>query len=294
MRFDEAVASYAVSSDSVRGVIMRGYKPVIDLMKAIYGVASDSLFMADYSVSLPVTVFVPDIEQRLPSLDSCEQALGGLRDKMAQSMPDINFPKIVYGAVIPFNQSVVISDTIVVIGLNHYLGADYDGYSGFDRYRRKLKIPSRIVPDVAEALIGTAYPYIMSEHQTVLSRILYEGALIHAMMMSCPGLTLEDALGYSVDELRWAVTNESGVWHSLITGELLYSSDPMVAYKLVDPSPATSIINANAPGRIGRYIGYRIISSYIDVHPETKAESMLSPEFYGANTPLIESKYAPI
>lgn len=292
-RFDRAAVEYAHAGDSLRSAIEAGYESAIGVLRSIFGGGDDGGFMQDYADSRAVEVFAPDIEKRLPDLGDAQLRLGALRDGLGRVLPGMRFPSEVYGAVIPFNQSVVVADSIVIVGLNHYLGADYEGYAGFEGYRRNQKELRRMALDVAEALIGVSYPYIGSERSTVLSRLLYEGAVINAIVSADEDLTVADALGYTEDEYRWAQTHERDIWNAVISSDMLYSTDAGVAHRLVAPAPSTPLVNANAPGRIGRYTGYRIVRAYMEKNPDTDIEFTLTPGFYDSLSTLPGSEYAP-
>ncbi len=74
---------------------------------------------------------------------------------------------------------------------------------------------------------------------------------------------------------------------------LIYSTDMSIARRLSEPSPSSTLISPNLPGRVGRYIGYRIVDAYIANNPGTKLSDILSPDFYNSPSVLINSGYAP-
>lgn len=77
----------------------------------------------------------------------------------------------------------------------------------------------------------------------------------------------------------------------MITRKLLYSTNRLDANRLVNPSPATSILHHESPGRLGRFIGYKIVKSYVETHPDINLKWLLSPDFYNSLQSLIDSCY---
>lgn len=287
-RLDLAVEDYS------RGVpVSADHEAAVRVLGRAFGADSASDFLEAYAGSRAVKMFMPDIRSRLHGLDSVESELGSVRRGMGEWLPDVAFPARVYGVVIPYNQSVILADTVAFVGLNHYLGADYPGYEAFDLYRRVLKEPDRIVPDLTEAIVRSAYPYEDGLDATVLSRMIYEGAIVNAMIKSDPQLTLSRALGWSGEQLRWAEVNERRSWQQLIASDLLFSTNPADAARLVNPAPATAVINPSAPGQLGRYIGYRIVEKWLESHHGASPKTLLKPIFYNSRDTLIESAYAP-
>lgn len=292
-RFDRAVAAYPSLLSESRDSLRTLYAPVIDLMRAVNGGGSDDQLMMALASSAATKVFQPDVERLLPDLSAPSAALGAVKVAAERELPGLTFPSRVIGYVTPYSQSVVIADSVVLLGLNHFLGADYEGYGSFDEYVRRTKTPSQIPYQVAEALIRSQYPYDESDGQTVLSRLLYEGAVAAAVERIVPGATAAAALGYDADEMKWLADNEPRIWQRMASEDMLFSVDPSIAHRLTGPAPSTPLINPQAPGRAGRYIGYRIVGSYLKSHAETQLSALLSREFFQSPTALKESGYRP-
>lgn len=290
-RFDRAVVSYPEVNLGNCSSIHESYAPVIDLMQKLEGVGCADSLIFRMSTSRAYEVFQPDIEMRLPDLSEVEAGLSCLKENLLLLLPNVTFPSHIYGAVIPYEQSILVADSIVVLGLNHYLGADYEGYGQFDDYRRRLKESNRIVYDVAEALVRVNYPFAADSESTAYSRIVYEGMIVWGIKSLIDGADLASALGYTQEQVRWAEDNEKRVWRKMIQDNVLYSTDPAIALRLVEPSPATSIINPLAPGRIGRYIGYKIVENYFANNSACSLEDLLVGEFYKSQQMLVDAKY---
>lgn len=246
-----------------------------------------------YSCSPAVKVFGPDVERILPDLSMEERILSEIRESLSKSLPGLEFPAKIYGYITPYFQRVVFCDSVMLIGLNHYLGTDYEGYGAFDNYEKALKRRERMPFDVAEALVSTAFPFRTKSASTALNRILYEGAVAYIISKSVPGCTPADALGYTPDQMDWCMANESNIWHAMAEKGLIYSIDQLENDKLINPAPNTAIVHPDSPGRIGRFIGYRIADAYMKRHKSEQMEMLLSPGYYDSQYTLIESAYSP-
>ena len=288
-RFDRAAYRYATADSADRQAIRDTFAVALRIM--LGNDISDSSLTA-YSQSRGVRVFTPDIESRFLSLDSIEAVTGCIYSRMGDEFPDITPPEI-YSAAITYNQSIILADTVILLGLNHYLGCDYEGYNYLDSYRRATKTATRQPYDIAESIIATAYPFRPSNDATVLSRLLYEGALVKAVMLLVPDSDTATALGYDKSQLTWLAENEAPAWNALIERKMLYSTDMDVASRLTAAAPHTTLLHPQSPGRAGRYIGLRIIESYMKRHPEATLRQMLYSTFYNSASPLIRSGYNP-
>ena len=112
----------------------------------------------EYKNSRAVAVFEPDVQKYLPSLDSIEIILYQVGEKCAMKGIHLAGTKYV-GVINPFFQPIITVDSIVYIGLNHYLGENYEGYQSFPEYVRHQKDISRMPYDVISSSLSFRYPF---------------------------------------------------------------------------------------------------------------------------------------
>lgn len=290
-RLDSILADYASLNEEQRVTVVDSLRYVIDAWFNIQGKReiNDNALM-EYSNSDAVKVFYKDVCAKISNISELSNIVLKLEDNIYKQFRDSCFFKI-YSVVSPYNQSIFIVDSIMFIGLNHYLGSDYPGYGYFEPYQRIVKTPQHMPYDIAEAYLIDRYPYIKRADASVLNTLLYNGAIVYTLMQIVPNADLAEALGYSEEQLLWADGNENDAWNALILRNLLYSTSQYDANRLVVPSPATSILHKDSPGRLGRYIGYKIVKSYVENHSNKNLEWLLSPDFYNSIQSLIDSKY---
>ena len=263
--------------------------PELTAFMKVLGRGADAESLAEWSRSPAVKVFTPDVDSVFPSLGKIESALGDIL--ASASVEGLELPRRRYAAVVWGRpESIMFCDTVMLIALNHYLGDDYPGYSHLDGYRRRVKTPRMLPYDIAEALVATAMPYRHRDGSTVLSRLLYEGALAEAKYRLAGG-DWPAALGYSEDEYAALSEHETELWELLVGKGLLFSTLPSDAERLVGPAPSTANLTDNSPGRAGRFIGHKIVRAYIAAHPDATLREMLSPEFYDSDATLREAGY---
>ena len=262
----------------------------ISVLTQYLGLPDSRAGLQELAGSKAVEKFTPDVERAFPSLASLEKQLAYILSKGADE--GFAFPRRRYGAVVWGKyKSMVLTDSCMLIALNHYLGADYEGYAGWPDYVRGQKDAHNLPYDIAEALVANQMPFVWSEQSTVLSRLLYEGALVLAKLRLTPDGNLAGALGYTDSQLEWLKTHSNTIWNSLVVNDLLYSTREEVAERLVAPSPSASIVGPDVPGRVGRYVGYCIVVAYLQQNSTAKLPQLLRPEFYDNPSILIESAY---
>lgn len=253
-----------------------------------YGSLNDSSYAA-YMANPSVRVHESAVDSLWGDTGRLESQLGAVKARYAKLFPDKSFPSV-YAVISPFRQSVFTVDTFLYVGLNHYLGEDYPPYGYFPDYMRARKIPARVVPDIVEALLHRDFPYVpAADYPTVLSRLLYEGALVESVMQLA-GISEQTALGYDDRQMEWLNKNEHKLWEAIVGRKYLFSSDRQLASSLTSPAPFTSAIGQEVPGGAGRFIGHRIVASLLDNRAVALSE-LLSPSFYESPDALAESKY---
>jgi hypothetical protein len=295
VRLDKIVADFPNMSDEQRRELAEIYHTHLATYVYIMGMPMPTLEYAIDSLSRTPAykVFYPDVEERLPSLDSLETVLGGVRDRMTAMFPDTGTFGY-YGVISPFQQHIMISDTIVMIALNHYLGSDYPGYESMDAYRRVVKTPQHLPYDLAEAIISMRRPYVPEKDATVLSKMLYQGALTNSVLnVIGDDASLAEMLGWTDEQLALVEKNEGEIWKHLVRSGLLQSVDALDADRLLSPAPATNIVSSDLPGRLGRYIGYKIVRAYLENNESISESAVMDRTFYNNPQSIIRANYNP-
>lgn len=239
------------------------------------------------------TMFEPEIEKAFSSTEQIEKRLGGLNANMSKQLPSLPSYSY-YGILSPYRQQVILVDSVVFVALNHYLGGEHEAYSSMPDYTRRTKAEEYIPVDIAEAIVAVEYPFTASDNEpAAVNYFIYEGALLKAVS----SLTGEDniafLLGWTPDQLATVQASEAEIWRKMAADNMIYSTDMHLARRLCSPAPSSSPISVELPGRIGRYIGYRIVCSYLANNPATTISDILSPAFYNSPTTLINSSYTP-
>ncbi len=97
---------------------------------------------------------------------------------------------------------------------------------------------------------------------------------------------------YLPEELEWAETNEEQIWRYFVERELLYSSDTDLQTRFLYPAPFSKFfleLDAEAPPRVGQYIGWQIVRQYMEKN-NVSVEEMIKED---AESIFKQSKYKP-
>lgn len=233
--------------------------------------------------------FSKDVEAKFQDLDTLSSQLGYLSSHMDWGV----FPENVYTLISPYRQSIMtVNSTALFIALNHYMGSEYAPYESFPAYERRNKTPERIPYDVTEAIIRAKYPF-EPESASLLNVLAYEGAVKILTMQSIKEPSLATALGWTDEQIKWAYDNEHAAWTTMAEREMIYSESGVLKTQMTGPAPSTSALHPDSPGRLGIFLGLRLIDSYLQNNPNTKASDFLNKRVYNSQTLLRDSGYRP-
>ena len=225
-----------------------------------------------------------------PDLKELETGLGRAFYNYRREFPERVIPSV-YTLISGFNQSMIITDTILAIALDKYLGKDEDMYFRMDlaNYQRRLMDPKYLLSDCLKAWIYTEFPFNDSI-DNVLANILYEGKIMYAVHQLLPATPDSLIFGFTPDHIRWCRNNTAQMWTFLVEKRMLYSTDFLTINKLVGPAPFCSLFTRESPGRSAVWLGYQIIASYMKRN-NVSLEALLKDNDYGQI--LAKAKFRP-
>lgn len=166
---------------------------------------------------------------------------------------------------VDYRNKVIVTDTIVLIALDTYLGSNHEFYSGISKYQSQNFNKNQITPDLASEY-AKKYSY-QPQRRTLIDEMIYFGKLLYFKDMVLPFKLDAEKIGYTTEKLEWAKANEAEIWRYFIERELLFKTDPSLLNRFINPAPFTKFyleLDSESPGRIGQYIGWQIVRSYMN------------------------------
>ncbi|WP_111669356.1 gliding motility lipoprotein GldB [Algoriphagus litoralis] len=174
--------------------------------------------------------------------------------------PDFQVPKV-YTFVSGFNSDLIVSDEMIVIGLDYFLPADHTFQPDIARYMAVRYEKEYLVPMIVLA-ISSKYNITNPADNTLLSEMIYYGKAYHFVKAIMPCTSDQYIIGYTPDEIAECFDNEEYIWAHFVENELLYETNPFEIRKYIGEAPFTDAISTKAPGRLGRWLGWNIVDDY--------------------------------
>jgi hypothetical protein len=203
--------------------------------------------------------------------------------------PDAKIPKI-YTFTAGFNQSVVLTDSVIGIGLDKYLGAGYPLYTkmGFYRYLQRNMYPARAPVDAIRFFAGSMFPATTAN---LLQRIIWEGKILYFTHQLLPNEPDSCIFGFSQQQISECLKNEAYMWDVLVADGLLFSQDFRTIRDMVEEAPFSRRFSQEAPGRAAVWLGFRIVEKYMHSNRSVSLSQLMRNN--NAQEILDNSKYSP-
>lgn len=213
---------------------------------------TDSVFSSVNQKTLQVFDNVTPIEQNLSASFSILHSF----------FPEIKLPEV-YFFVSGFNRSILVGENSIGVGVDLFLGSDYRRYQNFTyQYLIKNMTTQQITPVVMSAVLYNHFTF-GGNNERLLENMLYRGKIAFMLSKLMPKELPNTIIGYEKREWEWCRKYERQVWETIMDKNDLFSTDVTLIHKYMDEAPFTTPVSQEAPGRLGIWVGWQIIESYM-------------------------------
>lgn len=251
---------------------------------------SDSVWIAKLNDTLQKELY-SEVNEEFPDFATETADLELLFKHALYYFPNYKVPKVITViSDVDYSNRVILADSLLLIGLDNYLGKDHRFYGGIEQYIAAGLDKDYLISDVASAFYKTRVRF--PSDRTFLAQMIYYGKELYLKDMLMPLATDAQKIVYTTEELEWAQANEEQIWRYFIEQEILYSTDNMLAPRFLDPAPFSKFrleLDNESPGRLGRYMGWQVVRAFMN-NNEVKLNQLLE---LSAEEILKNSNYKP-
>lgn len=204
--------------------------------------------------------------------------------------PEMEIPTL-YVFISGFVTPIFMEDDLIGIGADMYLGSDYEYYNRVVYEYQKQTMRKECIPvDVVSAYLFRTLPYTSTKSR-LLDQMIYRGKVMYLTAQLFDDLPEYEVMGWTKDQWKWCERNEEAIWHLVMDKRDLFKTESLVLTSYLNDGPFTSEVSQDSPGRLGIWLGWRIVESYM-AHNEdvTLQELIAEPD---AQKILEESYYKP-
>jgi hypothetical protein len=177
----------------------------------------------------------------------------------------------------------IITPTALCSGLQLHLGDHsmvYKSEAGLQLYPEYIsrRFTVEYIPvNCIKNIIDDIYPS-RNNIRTLIDIMIEHGKRMYLLDILMPETEEALKLGYTKNQLKGVKENEGFIWNFFTENNLLYETDIAKIRSYVSDGPYTTEFGEQSPGFVSLFIGRQIIQAYMNKHPETKIDILLSME----------------
>ena len=297
VRFDNA--QLAVRPDSVKQDIEQLYAnyelfmPIF--VEGILGIPTeDTAYLCEmYAQFLTDTVMGfaqtnAKAQTLFANVDSLQETLNMGFSRLHFLYPEWEIPTL-YLFVSGFNSSVMYYEDIMGVGVDMYLGSEYPYYNQvvYD-YQKQTMRKACVAGDVLSMYLAYHISY-NSKYNRLLEQMIFRGKQLFLLSQLLPNEPVWEVIGYSKEQWDWCEQYEQAIWNRIMQKRDLFKTESNVLSSYMNDGPFTAEVTQDSPGRLGVWVGWRIVDSYMrnnkdvtlcELMNENDAQKILEQSYY--------------
>ena len=221
-------------------------------------------------------------------ISDLQSSLNTAFSRLKHLYPEWEVPAI-YLFVSGFNSSVMYYDDIMGVGIDMYLGSDYPYYNNvvYD-YQRPTMRKECVAVDVMKMYLAYHIAY-NSRTNRLLDQMIFRGKQLFLLAQLLPNTPAWEIMGYTPEQWQWCEHYEQAIWNRMMQKRDLFKTESTVLSSYLNEGPFTAEITQDSPGRLGQWVGWQIVSSYmrnnkdmtlVELLQESNAQKILEESFY--------------
>lgn len=172
-------------------------------------------------------------------------------------------------------RDLFVSDSLIVVGVDYFLGpeATYRPIGVPDyiarRYQKEFIVPMTMLL-LTQKQNATDY-----SDKSLLADMVFYGKSYYLAKRTVPCQPDSLLIGYKASEMEDIHENEHIIWANFLENDMLYETSHFMKNKFIGERPNTYEIGAKCPGRIGIWVGWRIVEQYMRENPDVTVQELM-------------------
>ena len=297
VRFDSALL--AVRPDSVYNDICHLYTDYPDFMptyvEGILGLPLEDTaylsqlyadFLTDTAMGFAQTNALA--QDLFADITDLQNSLNTGFSRLHYLFPEWEIP-MVYLFVSGFNSSVMYYDNNMGVGIDMYLGSDYPYYNQVVyNYQKPTMRKECVAVDVMSLYVSYHLAY-NSKYNRLLDQMIFRGKQLFLLSQLLPDKPEREIIGYSKEQWEWCEQYERAIWNRIMAKRDLFKTESTILASYINEGPFTAEVSQESPGRLGQWVGWQIVDSYMrnnegvsiqELLGEGDAQKILEQSFY--------------
>jgi hypothetical protein len=204
--------------------------------------------------------------------------------------PDVVVPELEI-VLAGLQKDLFVSDSVINIAADYFLGPEAayvpNGVPDYIlmRYQKDYIVPMTML------LLTQKQNETDKGDQSLLADMIFYGKSYYMTKKTLPCTPDSLIIGYTAKEMEDISENEHIIWANFLENDLLYETSYFMKNKFIGERPKTFEISQQCPGRIGVWVGWQIVKSYMVNNPDIRLQELM--EDTDAQQIFSLSKYKP-
>lgn len=188
--------------------------------------------------------------------------------------PEVNVPQVQI-MLSGLQKDLYVSDSLISIAADYFLGPQASFVpAGVPDYILRRYQKEYIVP-MSMLLITQSKNNTNHDDKTLIADMIFFGKSYYLAKQTIPCTPDSILIAYTEQEMEDIKKNEHIIWANFLENDLLYETSHFIKDKFTGERPKTFEISNNCPGRIGIWVGWQIVNSYMKNNPEVTVQQLM-------------------
>jgi hypothetical protein len=254
-----------------------------------YGIFPDKRVMAENFLLLAqdqkLTELFDEVAKEYSDISDVDVQLESLYKHVKYYFPQFEEPTVymIMGGFGGFDANYMDEETII-FGMENFLTNKAKYFPRREttpfymhKHFTREKIPSKL----SNMLGQFEFSNFDKDDKTLINAMIYWGKIYYFSEHMLPNTADSVIIEYTADEMARVEGNKKETYGYFAKNDLLFNEEKAAITKFVAPRPTTNEIGDKAPGRIGRYLGWEIVRSYMRKNPEVTIEQLMKDSNHG-------------
>jgi hypothetical protein len=228
------------------------------------------------------------VQEHFADIDEIQQKLNNAFGRLHYLYPEWGIPRV-YLFVSGFNSSIMYYENLMGVGLDMYLGSNYPYYNQVVyEYQKQTMRKECVVVELLSIYLAYNVSY-NSKYNRLLDQMIFRGKQLFLLSQLLPEESLWEIIGYSKEQWNWCEQYERAIWNRIMEKRDLFKTESIVLGSYMKEGPFTAEVTQDSPGRLGWWVGFRIVDSYMrnnkkvtlhELMNENDAQKILEQSYY--------------
>ncbi len=238
--------------------------------------AEQQQIITDFITKPQMRGLYDSVMKKYPNLDFLEKELTDAFVNFKSYFPEKPIPKV-YTCITEFAgfPAFTYGDSLLGICIDDYLGPKYIYYPNFFYDYQLYSLDKPFITIQAMHTLATNTIDAPAAQSTLLDKMLVYGKILYFVETMLPKEKEANIMRYTPQQYKWCEDNIKQIWGHFLEKKILYDTKPEYI-KYVEEAPSTYGMPDSSPGRVGAWLGWQIIRSYMKNNSNTTLKQLIA------------------